>query len=105
MIEKRNPPARAALNEFRGSSSCAANSSVSRTDSSRDGASDLITGVERRRSFSREQKLALIDEAFGVGGSVSRGVPPGRYLLPAFFIGGGSLCWLKPTDRRLSFSR
>ena len=32
----------------------------------------LITGVERRRFFSREQKLALMDEAFGVGGSVSR---------------------------------
>lgn len=32
----------------------------------------LITGVERRRFFSREQKLALMDEAFGVGGSVLR---------------------------------
>jgi len=32
----------------------------------------LITGVERRRYFSREQKLALMDEAFGVGGSVSQ---------------------------------
>jgi len=32
----------------------------------------LITGAERRRSFSDEQKIAWLNEAFAPGGSVSR---------------------------------
>lgn len=33
--------------------------------------STLITGPERRRRWSEEQKLALLAEAFGPGGNVT----------------------------------
>ena len=52
---------------------------------------EVLSGPERRRRWSTEQKRSIVEEAFAPGASV-RAVARLRDVVPGRFIGGGAIC-------------